>query len=60
MNKKIQEATTIEETKIVDQKPVAKAKPEPMSDTTKTVIKVLTSATFIRGAFGVLSKMFKK
>ena len=60
LNKKIQEATTIEETKIVDQKPVAKAKPEPMSDTTKTVIKVLTSATFIRGAFGILSKMFKK
>lgn len=27
---------------------------------TKQVIKVLTSATFIRGAFGVLTKMFKK
>ena len=26
----------------------------------KSVLKVLTSATFIRGAFGVLSKMFKK
>jgi hypothetical protein len=26
----------------------------------KSVIKVLTSATFIRGAFGILSKMFKK
>ena len=26
----------------------------------KQVIKVLTSATFIRGAFGVLSKMLKK
>ncbi|RZJ66490.1 MAG: DUF853 family protein [Flavobacterium sp.] len=27
---------------------------------TKSVVKVLTSATFIRGAFGVLSKLFKK
>jgi DNA helicase HerA-like ATPase len=26
----------------------------------KSVIKVLTSATFIRGAFGILTKMFKK
>ena len=26
----------------------------------KSVLKVLTSATFIRGAFGILSKMFKK
>lgn len=26
----------------------------------KSVLKVLTSATFIRGAFGVLSKIFKK
>ena len=27
---------------------------------TKSVVKVLTSATFIRGAFGILSKIFKK
>lgn len=27
---------------------------------TKSVLKVVTSATFIRGAFGILSKMFKK
>jgi DNA helicase HerA-like ATPase len=27
---------------------------------TKSVIKVLTSATFIRGAFGILTKIFKK
>jgi hypothetical protein len=32
---------------------------EPMSQTTKSVVKVLTSATFIRGAFGVLSKLLK-
>jgi putative endonuclease len=41
------------------QKPVSKAKSEPISDTTKTVIKVLTSAAFIRGAVGVLTKMFR-
>jgi predicted nucleic acid-binding Zn-ribbon protein len=27
---------------------------------TKSVLKVVTSATFIRGAFGILSKLFKK
>lgn len=33
---------------------------EPMSQTTKSIVKVVTSATFIRGFFGVLSKIFKK
>lgn len=33
---------------------------EQMGQVTKSVVKVLTSATFIRGAFGILSKMFKK
>ena len=33
---------------------------ESMSQTTKSVIKVLTSATFIRGAFGILSKILRK
>ncbi|HRZ74876.1 MAG TPA: DUF853 family protein, partial [Flavobacterium sp.] len=33
---------------------------EPESQTTKAVVKVLTSATFIRGALGILSKLFKK
>ena len=60
LNRKIQEAVKVEETKVVAAKPVAKPKSEPMSDTTKTVVKVLTSATFIRGAFGILSKMFKR
>ena len=32
----------------------------PESQATKAVVKVLTSATFIRGALGILSKMFKK
>ena len=39
---------------------VSKKTTETTSAVTKSVIKVLTSATFIRGAFGVLSKMFKK
>lgn len=60
LNQKIQDAVKVEETKVEAAKPVAKPKSEPMSDTTKTVVKVLTSATFIRGAFGILSKMFKK
>ncbi len=60
LNHKIQEAAKVEEAKVVAEKPIAKPKSEPMSDTTKTVVKVLTSATFIRGAFGILSKMFKK
>ncbi len=63
LNHKIQEAAKVEESKVIAAKevakPVAKPKAEPMSDTTKTVVKVLTSATFIRGAFGILSKMFK-
>lgn len=34
--------------------------PTVASAVTKSVLKVVTSATFIRGAFGILSKMFKK
>lgn len=60
LNQKIQNATAAEEAKVIVAKPASKTKAEPMNDTTKTVIKVLTSATFIRGAFGILSKMFKK
>ncbi|WP_264566554.1 DUF853 domain-containing protein [Flavobacterium sp. N3904] len=36
------------------------AEPSTASVVTKSVLKVVTSATFIRGAFGILSKMFKK
>lgn len=60
LNHKIQEAVTAEEAKVEAEKPITKQKSEPMSDTTKTVVKVLTSATFIRGAFGILSKIFRK
>jgi DNA helicase HerA-like ATPase len=34
--------------------------PSTASVVTKSVLKVVTSATFIRGAFGILSKIFKK
>jgi hypothetical protein len=34
--------------------------PSTASMVTKSVLKVVTSASFIRGAFGVLMKMFKK
>lgn len=55
LNQKIQ-TTNNYETKAS----TTKSKPEPMSDTTKTVVKVLTSATFIRGALGILAKMLRK
>jgi len=35
-------------------------KPAEMGQVAKSAIKVLTSATFIRGAFSILNKMFKK
>lgn len=63
LNKKLQdlEAQTKEiETKKQEEKQERKTTSEPMSQTTKSVVKVLTSATFIRGVFGVLTKIFKK
>jgi hypothetical protein len=42
------------------QKTSTSSRRAPESQTTKAVVKVLTSATFIRGALGILSKMFKK
>lgn len=38
----------------------SKSEPSTASVVTKSVLKVVTSASFIRGAFGVLMKMFKK
>ena len=62
LNKKI-EITVQEETKIQEEK-ASKKNEQPSSDTaeavTKSVIKVLTSATFIRGAFSVLNKILRK
>lgn len=63
LTKKITEAEEIAKTKeqeVAQQKEEKKAASEPMSQTTKSVIKVVTSATFIRGAFSILSKIFKK
>jgi len=63
LNKKIEaveQQTAAKQEEIQQQKQEKKAASEPMSQTTKSVIKVLTSATFIRGAFGILTKLFKK
>ncbi len=62
LNKKIEDLEH-EKTQVEVQKREtreSKKTTETTSAVTKSVIKVLTSATFIRGAFGVLSKMFKK
>jgi len=56
LNKKIQNSESEIETKKQERKTTS----EPMSQATKGVIKILTSATFIRGVFGVLTKIFKK
>lgn len=62
LNKKIAEET--EEATQAQQQKEETAANKKSSDTTgtvtKSVIKVLTSATFIRGAFGVLSKLLRK
>ncbi|PJJ10732.1 hypothetical protein CLU83_4188 [Flavobacterium sp. 1] len=49
-----EQAVVIEETKKANNEPSA------ASVVTKSVLKVVTSATFIRGAFGILSKILKK
>ena len=62
LNKKI--AVVEEETTIHKQTQEDQQRQNQSSDTAsavgKSVLKVLTSATFIRGAFGILTKMFKK
>ncbi len=63
LNKKIEvveQETAVKQEQQTKAKAEKKAASEPMNQTTKTVIKVLTSATFVRGAFGILSKLFKK
>jgi uncharacterized protein len=61
LNKKIAEAQEVAAEEEV-KKPTRKAKEEPSTAEVigKSVTKVVTSATFIRGAFGLLMKMFKK
>uniref|UniRef100_UPI003B9B259E helicase HerA-like domain-containing protein n=1 Tax=Flavobacterium sp. TaxID=239 RepID=UPI003B9B259E len=56
LEKRLQQAQEIVEE---PQTTRAESTDEPMSQTTKSVIKVLTSATFIRGAFSILSKILK-
>jgi len=63
LNKKIEaveQEVAAKEEQVQQQKEAKKEASEPMSQTTKSVIKVLTSATFIRGAFGILTKLFRK
>ena len=53
----IQQAETEEETKTEETK---SNEPSTASVIGKSVVKVVTSASFIRGAFGILMKMFRK
>lgn len=61
LNKKIEEATQAAAGQ-EEQAPTKSSKSEPSTASVvgKSVLKVVTSATFIRGVFGVLSKIFKK
>ena len=61
LNKKIEEATQAAAEQ-EEQSPTRSSKSEPSTASVvgKSVLKVVTSATFIRGVFGVLTKIFKK
>lgn len=61
LNKKIEEAaqSQVEQKEQKSEKP-SKSEPSTATVVTKSVLKVVTSATFIRGVFGVLTKIFKK
>jgi DNA helicase HerA-like ATPase len=58
LTKKIE--TAQEQAVVPEEKKQASNEPSTASVVTKSVLKVVTSATFIRGAFGILSKLFKK
>jgi DNA helicase HerA-like ATPase len=58
LTKKIESAQ--EQAVVPEEKKPESSEPSTASVVTKSVLKVVTSATFIRGAFGILSKMFKK
>lgn len=64
LNKKIavieEENSKTEETKTTQTRTSTKQEPSTTEVVGKSVLKVLTSATFIRGAFGILSKFLKK
>jgi len=61
LTKKIEEANQAA-TEQEEQTPTKSSKAEPSTASVvgKSVLKVVTSATFIRGVFGVLTKIFKK
>jgi len=61
LNKKIEEAAQyqVEQKEQKSENP-SKSEPSTATVVTKSVLKVVTSATFIRGVFGVLTKIFKK
>ncbi len=61
LTKKIEEASQAA-TEQEEQAPTRSSKSEPSTASVvgKSVLKVVTSATFIRGVFGVLTKIFKK
>ncbi|CAN1574228.1 COG0433 HerA helicase [Flavobacteriaceae bacterium] len=58
LTKKIDAAQ--EQVAVEQEKKQENTEPSKASVVTKSVLKVVTSASFIRGAFGILSKMFKK
>lgn len=63
LNKKIEEANQQAEAQAEEENKEEEKKsnePSTASVIGKSVVKVVTSATFIRGVFGVLSKMFKR
>ena len=58
LTKKIEAAK--EQTAVIQETKKVSNEPDTAAIVTKSVLKVVTSATFIRGAFGILSKLFKK
>jgi DNA helicase HerA-like ATPase len=61
LNKKIEDANRQVEEESTEQEEKEESKePSTASVVGKSVLKVVTSASFIRGAFGVLMKLFKK
>ena len=60
LNKKIEDANAQVDEQEEEEKPRKKNEPSTTEIIGKSVTKVITSATFIRGVFGVLMKIFKK
>jgi DNA helicase HerA-like ATPase len=60
LNQRISEASRTAPAQQTSTRKTSRSEPTTASVVTKSVLKVVTSATFIRGVFGVLSKAFKK